>query len=150
MRDHIGMGKQTVQQVLAKNVEALRKAPGMPSSQAAIGKDAGIDQKTVSRILGVKNAPGVDCLDGLAKAFKVEPWQLLVPGLDPIKKPQIADVSPLAMDLARLYDALPMHRRRLLYANAQDMHNPEAPRVNLDDDLEQPVARPTQGPAPGR
>lgn len=66
--------------LLAANLKALRDASG-GLSQDAIAKRAGMDQKGVSRALSNSNETGVGKLDGLAKAFGVQPWHLVCPGL---------------------------------------------------------------------
>ena len=112
-------------QTLAANLQALRASTPERLSQAAIGKVIGADQTTVSRILGGKHDMGIDKLDGLAKLFHLRPWQLLVPELVPGKPPEVAHFSPLALEVARLYDALAPHKQRLLFAQAQVLHNPD-------------------------
>lgn len=50
-------------------------------SQAALGKRAGINQRTVGRILKREHSTGLDKIEALAKVFDVEPWRLLAPNL---------------------------------------------------------------------
>lgn len=86
-----------IRQVLADNLTALAKAHGkwamrgLVPSQTGIGKKAGVDQKTVARILTKKQGATVDMLSALADAFRVEVWHLLVPGLDPSNLPVYMD-----------------------------------------------------------
>ena len=134
------MGKKTALEVLAENVEALRQVDGLPTAQAAIAKASGVDQKTISRILNKTNQPGLDVLDGLGKAFKCEVWQLLLPKLDAERAARLLRVSPLGLEVAELFDALPPRRRRLLYAHIQDMHNPDGPDADTGTSQAQPVA----------
>lgn len=75
------MGRTVAALVLAQNLAELKKLAGAPRTQAEIAERAGVDQKTVSRIENATNATSVDKLDGLADAFRVQPWQLLVDGL---------------------------------------------------------------------
>lgn len=124
--EHVRMAKKTALEVLAENLDALRKRDGRPLSQASIAKSSGVDQKTISRILNKTNQPSVDVLDGLGKAFGCEPWQLLVPALEVSRVNKLGRISPLGLEVAELFDALPPRRRRLLYAHIQDMHNPDA------------------------
>jgi len=49
--EHAGMGKKTAPEVLAENVQTLRRVAGNPFPQAAIARVAGVDQKSISRIL---------------------------------------------------------------------------------------------------
>lgn len=51
-----------------------------------LAKDAKFGPGSATRMKEQKTSVGIDILDKLAKLFKVEPWQLLAPGLD--AKPQ--------------------------------------------------------------
>lgn len=77
---------EPVEKVLAANVRALMKAHAW--TQAKLAKAAGIDQTTISRILAAKHKVQLDTLGAIAHAFDIEPYQLLIHGLNP-KHPQI-------------------------------------------------------------
>jgi transcriptional regulator with XRE-family HTH domain len=94
----------------------------MPKSQADIAKKASLDQTTVGRVLRKSNATSIDKLEGLAKAFGVQPWQLLAPGLGGT----IGGLSPKAVEVALLYEGLSKAKQAHLYATAQVLHDPEA------------------------
>ena len=49
-----------------------------------------LQRKQVERVAMAKVGCSVDFLDDLAKALEVEPWQLMVPGLDLKAPPRIA------------------------------------------------------------
>lgn len=123
--DDADMAKSS-REILAANLAALRDAEPGKLSQAELGKRGSVDQTTAGRILQAKNAMRLDGLDTFAKGFRLSPWQLLVPDLDPKKPPQIAHFSARAVEVARLYDELPPAKQRLLYAQAQVLHNPDA------------------------
>lgn len=72
---------------LARNLDALMKAHADMRSQAAVARRAGIDQRTVGRILHTKHAPTLQQIDKLASAFGMPAWQLLLPGFDPSDPP---------------------------------------------------------------
>lgn len=73
------MGK-TVKQVIQENVRTLLKLqPDESGVQKLIQK--GFPNGSAQRILNLETKIGVDQLDKLAKAFKVEPWQLCAPNL---------------------------------------------------------------------
>jgi hypothetical protein len=73
------MGK-TVKQVIQENVRNLLKLqPDESGVQKLIQK--GFPNGSAQRILNSETQIGVDQLDKLAKAFKVEPWQLCAPNL---------------------------------------------------------------------
>lgn len=49
-----------------------------------------LSYKTVERILGnAGNEPTLDTVEAIAKAFGVEAWQMLIPGLQPGERPEI-------------------------------------------------------------
>lgn len=73
--------------ILAQNLQALMKAHGAISTQAKLGLAAGVDQRTIGRILNCERAPTASQIEKIAKAFNIEPWQLLLPQLDPSDPP---------------------------------------------------------------
>lgn len=107
------MGRDTVELILAKNLAALMRAnPELHTQQAvaAATKRAGqaIDQKTVSRILKAEVSVQIDTVQAIALAFGVEPYQLLIPGLD-ARNPQV--LRALSPEEENLYRALELARR---------------------------------------
>ena len=78
---------KNLRDILAANTTALRGAREL--SQAKVAKLSGgiMDQTTVGRIERAEIATTVDMIDGLAKAYDLEPWQLLTPDLDPKNPP---------------------------------------------------------------
>lgn len=80
--------------ILAKNLGKLRDEHATLTSQAAIGKKAGIDQRTVGRILNMEHEPTLSQLSKLAEAFNLDqPWKILVPDLVPSNPPMLASDS---------------------------------------------------------
>lgn len=77
-----------LEQLFARNVKALMKAHPVLSSQAAVSRHAGMDQRTVGRIVNCEHAPTLVQIEKLARAFGLQPWQLFVPGLDPKDMPR--------------------------------------------------------------
>jgi transcriptional regulator with XRE-family HTH domain len=67
--------------ILSENLTWLMQTSRELTSQAKIGAKAGIDQKTVGRILNRDHSPTLDKLASVAAAFGVEVWQLLAPRL---------------------------------------------------------------------
>lgn len=103
-----------MQKVIAENVRALMQAGrnGL-RTQAAVSEAARrsghpLDQKSVSRVLKAANAPQADTIEAIARAFDLEPYQLLVPGLDP-RNPQV--LRMLSPSEERLYQALEAARQ---------------------------------------
>jgi transcriptional regulator with XRE-family HTH domain len=65
--------------VLAANLAALMARDGL--SQHALARRAGVDQKTISNVLNCVKALQLDKLEQIARAFRLAPWQLLIPEL---------------------------------------------------------------------
>ena len=51
--------------------------------------DNGMDVRQMNRIAGEKHAATVDTLDLLAERIGCQPWQLLVPNMDPDNLPML-------------------------------------------------------------
>lgn len=84
--EKLGKSPETI---LSDNIKRLMDAHISLNSEAKVAKAGGISQRTVNRArngLQVK----LDSLHGLAKAFGLSPWQLLVPALDPANPPILA------------------------------------------------------------
>ncbi|MES2187974.1 MAG: helix-turn-helix transcriptional regulator [Pseudomonadota bacterium] len=65
----------------------------------ALARAAKIDQKTVWRIYNGQTEPGLDVVTKIARVYKFEPWQLLVPGFDPALPPTLATLVPAEREL---------------------------------------------------
>lgn len=74
-------------------------------TQAAVARLSGIPQRTVGRIKNGEQTPTLTMLDGLAKAFRVEPWQLLVPSLRPGRPPQLVGDEKRMAAIERVAEA---------------------------------------------
>jgi transcriptional regulator with XRE-family HTH domain len=74
--DNTGMKKTTSRQILADNLERLKKERGF-SSYNQIAKRAKVGQSHVSRLVLLKSAATIDMLDALADALGVQTWELL-------------------------------------------------------------------------
>lgn len=84
-------------EVLATNVRSLMKDRGL--KQATVSKHATtrgrtIDQRTVGRVLNAEFPAQVSTIEALAIGIGVEPWQLLVPDLDPKALPRPTPAQP--------------------------------------------------------
>ncbi len=65
--------------ILAANINALIDSHPTFGSPPVLVEASGIPNGTLGRIRTAQVATTVDKLEGLATAFKVEPWELLVP-----------------------------------------------------------------------
>jgi transcriptional regulator with XRE-family HTH domain len=90
--------------VLAENLKALMAArPDRSRFQEITAASGGaLTNGTLDRIRRAEVAITLDRLEDLAKAFGLEPWQLLVQGLNPSALPRLADASVLA----QIFDAI--------------------------------------------
>lgn len=91
--------------VLAENLKALRDSSPVYSSDAKIGAKAGIDQKTVWRIINKKNEPTTLQVSKLAAVFELDPWKLFVPNLEPTNPPMLATESESLRDMLKTIGA---------------------------------------------
>lgn len=76
--------------VLATNLRALMAADPEHSTQAAVAKASGLDQRTVGRVLNLEHACSVTAVGRLAAVWRLEAWQLLVPNLRAADPPYLA------------------------------------------------------------
>ena len=93
-------------QTLAENLAALMaRFPDELGTQEKVAARSGhaIDQTTVGRILKQKHKVTMTTLAALADACGVEPYQMLIPGLNP-GNPQVLRALSAAEE--RLYKAL--------------------------------------------
>lgn len=82
-------------QVLAENLDRLMLATPEFGTQPKVAAKAKINQKTVWRIANCLNEPSTDKVERIAAVFGLEAWQLLVPNLQPGRKPELADHEAL-------------------------------------------------------
>lgn len=78
---------------LADNLAALMAAHAELNTQLAVAKRAGMDQRTVGRILHREHSPTLTQVEKLARAFSLLPWQLLTPRYDPDDPPSMVLTS---------------------------------------------------------
>ena len=104
-------------EILARNLRALMDANEHLCTYRKITAAGGGSNGTLDRISRQDGNSGLNKLDPLAKVFGVKPWQLLVPNFDALNPPILADASPMAADLAKMFDAIPDEtQRRKAYA----------------------------------
>lgn len=75
--------------VLSDNLAAMMAASAGLRTQTAVAKATSgvVNQTTVSRILKRQISPTAATIAALAAAFGIEPWQMLVPEIDPANLP---------------------------------------------------------------
>lgn len=118
--------------ILAETMKRLIGPDGIYSSNAtASAASQGVSRSTFDRLrngdkIGA-SAVAIDKLDGVAKAFGVEVWQLFVPGMDPRScRPQLVTEEEASQmlnseekKLLEAYRALNKREREYLMADAQ-------------------------------
>lgn len=74
--------KKSLSEILADNVaRAMEADPDIETQTKLAGRSGGaFGQQHVGRILKGELSVGLDVLEGLAKAIRCEPWELLVDG----------------------------------------------------------------------
>jgi hypothetical protein len=86
-------------QILAANLKALMGAHLGLSTFPKIVAAGGPSNGTLDRIRRMESGASIDQLDTLAKVFGLEPWQLLVPDLDPTNPPMLAHVTQRQLEM---------------------------------------------------
>lgn len=81
--------KYDYREVLSENIKNLMISHQLINSQSEISRHCDIPQRTVGRILNGETHATLGSIVGIATAFGLEPWQLLVPGLDPSNLPRL-------------------------------------------------------------
>ena len=88
---------------LAQNVKALMAHREGPTTQGELHRRSGVAQATIGRVLKGDQTARVETVAMIARAYSLEPWQLLVPGMDPSNPPTIRAASK---EEQALYDRL--------------------------------------------
>lgn len=75
----------TIRKVLARNVVELMKQRyrDNPNRPLALAKDARLALSSVQRTIGAKTGASVDTLEALARVFRAQPFELLIPRRPP-------------------------------------------------------------------
>lgn len=70
--------------VLAHNLRLAMQFAGVTGDELA--RLSGVGSSTISRMLRGANATSIDNLAAVAQALGFLPWQLLMPGFDPVRQ----------------------------------------------------------------
>lgn len=122
-----GMDRPASSKVLWNNVKALMDHHYGEENLNRLAREAKFGPGTASRIKEQKTSAGLDTLDKVARAFNLETWQLLVPGLDPaappaaVPQPRLSPSELSQVEQARqlLHDMSPAQKD--LFINSEDM-----------------------------
>jgi hypothetical protein len=89
--------KTSPRQILSANLRSLMSArPELGTiKKVAESSDSSLSNGKVGRIYAASHTTDIDTLQHLAAVFGLEPWQLLVEGLNPNALPRLADATVL-------------------------------------------------------
>lgn len=90
----------TTNETLWRNVKALMEHHWGREHLSRLSREAAIGLATTSRIKACNTSVGIDVLAAIAKAFDLQPWHLLVPGLD-VRNPPTMTLTEVEADLYR-------------------------------------------------
>lgn len=85
--------------VLAENLNRLMACNLSLSSNPKLAKRSGVGLGTVARVRNADVSVNLDTLSSISTCFDLQPWQLLVPGLDPLHPPVLRSLSPAESEL---------------------------------------------------
>lgn len=87
------MQKQSIEQVLAANLNALMASDESLNTVEKLAGRSKVGTGTIDRLRRAEASARLYTLAAIADAFKVEPWQMLVPGFMPNNPPILQPVS---------------------------------------------------------
>ncbi|WP_323011526.1 helix-turn-helix transcriptional regulator [Castellaniella sp.] len=93
------MGKKIVDE-LSRTLKRVTGHGTRYPQLEVIASRTGVSKSTIARARTGETALKIDNLEDLAKAFGMEAWQLLVPGVEPDKPPILVDSPEVAATTA--------------------------------------------------
>lgn len=104
-------GVPPLEKVVAQNLESLM-AHHRQTSTVAAAKATGVSQQQIDRILKGQKVR-VDTLENLARGYGLEPYQMLIPGLNPGNPQVLRAVSAAEESLYEAFrEAVAAERKR--------------------------------------
>lgn len=91
--------KNATKFALADNLNRLMAGNLSLNSNPKLAKRSGLGLGTVARVRNADVSVNLDTLDSLAACFDLQPWQLLVPKLDPLHPPVLRSLSSAEAEL---------------------------------------------------
>lgn len=110
MRETPHMLRPDIKRVLWENVAGLMRKRWQGENLTRLARESGCGPGTATRLKECQTSVGVDVLEKIAGVFDLEPWQLLVPGLDPAQPPTL---QPFSDEERALYERLVADVNRL-------------------------------------
>lgn len=86
------MGKKAIE-ILSKNLRQLVGEGRRYPTLEALAARSGVGKSTIARARNGENALRIDNLEDIAKAFNLEPWQMLVENVDPTSPPSLTNAE---------------------------------------------------------
>ncbi len=112
-----------MRKLYADNIRACishDKAEGGPCyDMKRLAQMAGLTPSTIGRIVSLEHAPVIDTMESIARSFRLQTWQMLVPKLDPSAPP----VQPYTPAELALYERF--QRVALAFAKTGDVEYAE-------------------------
>jgi transcriptional regulator with XRE-family HTH domain len=111
MKSRNGEEKPSPREVLSANLRALMASSELTTiKKVAEASGTALSNGKVGRIYAASHTTDIDTLQHLANVFGLEPWQLLVNGLNPKALPRLADAAVLheILDAVRGVGATPI------------------------------------------
>lgn len=144
LSDDCDVKPKPILKLLSINLQRLMDASTTLKNAGQLARAAGVDQKTIWRILNHANYPALDKLEKIAVAYRLTPAELLAPGMVP--------AQPLSFDaqyLGRLYDQITDEtERQRAWSIAVLALRGMAPPAGLAPPSAAEAAPPPEAPAP--
>lgn len=80
-----------IREILASNLKALMAKS--KHSQGDLFRLSNVAQSTIGRVINMQVDATVATIEAIAEVYKLQPWQLLVPNLDPSNPPMLREIS---------------------------------------------------------
>lgn len=124
--------KTSPRDVLSENLRSLMAArPGLDTiRKVAAASNSTLSNGKVGRIYAASHTTDIDTLQHLADVFGLEPWQLLVHGLNPAALPRLADAAVLNEILDAVRGSVTTTTRK---ANIPTPAHPVQPEPQLEE-----------------
>lgn len=88
--------RESIRRRLWEAADALMDHAYGKENLGRLASESGFGPATSTRLKKQDTNVGIDVLEAIARRFKFEPWQLLVPGFDPKNPPVLADSDAMA------------------------------------------------------
>ncbi|MBE0454859.1 MAG: helix-turn-helix transcriptional regulator [Roseovarius sp.] len=75
------MNNRTLSEIVVENVCAFRDRLGWSTRELA--RKSGVSDKMVWKVVNGESAPTTHTIEKLAKAFGIQSWELMIPGIKP-------------------------------------------------------------------